>query len=129
MKHYEGPAIIDNIIRVSGKKNISEYSHSFLKRVLPGIYDKYGCIRIRFMRELEPDIKYLVRMCWHCGYTFEKNKLKGNTVRVRDGVLTTEMREIVLKKIGAILFHGNEEFERKWKDTQYEFEEEKTKIF
>jgi len=111
---------LDNIIRISAKKNISEYIPAIIMRIQPNVYKKYGCIKLRFTKDLEDQVKYLCRLVWHVGLV-PKSKVKmKNGIPVDKGILIADAREIVLVKIGAIVFDDHKDFDDWWKDTEYQ---------
>ena len=123
MRQIEGITIMDNIVRISAKKRITDYAASVLMRIQPKTYEKYGCVRLRFTKDLEQQAMYLAMMWWHCGFDFKKYKLKGG-VKVAGGILIGDIREIHLKKIGAIIFQDDSDFISRWKKAEYEELEE-----
>jgi len=118
---------IDNIVRVSSKKDINKYREAILIRMQPGIYNKYGCIKIRFTRDLTIDVDKLCRFFWHAGLVVKDvdkdvERLKDG-LKVDKGVVIGEAWEVTLKKIPAIEFENDEDY----KDWTYQIFEFKNK--
>jgi hypothetical protein len=114
---------LDNIIRISAQKNIADYIASVIMRIQPAVYQKYGCIKLRFTKDLEGQVKYLCKLCWHVGLVPQKKVKMKDGIPMDKGVLIADAREIILKKIGAIEFEDNEEFDGWWNKTSWEIEE------
>lgn len=104
---------IDNIVRVSSNKEIAKYCESVLMRASPRIYKKYGCIRIRFAKNMKQDVMYLTNLLWHVGIVVIKDD---GVSKVEDAISTgrgnyiKEMYEVKLKKIGAIDFADESDY-------------------
>ena len=119
MKISNERIIPDNIIRVSAKKEISEYFQAVLRRMQPDVYNKYRCIKVRFTKDMESKVKYLCRFYWHAGLVPKnKHKMKDG-FPLEGGILIADAREIELVKIGAIQFDDQDDFEDWWKKTEY----------
>jgi|SRR3989304_858312 len=101
---------MDNIIRMGSSKGITPYFESMLLRGQPRIYNKYGCIKIRFTKDLWKDVYYLLSMFWHFGIECSEIKKMKEGLEVGKGFVIEEAFEATLKKIGAIMFEDNEEY-------------------
>lgn len=113
MRIYTKMNEMDNVIRISARKRISQYFEAVVMRVQPAIYNKYGCVKVRFTKDLKKDVYYLSQLFWHLGLAPSNlSKLK-NGLKVDKDVILGEAYELELKKIGATRFEDNEEF-RKW---------------
>jgi hypothetical protein len=102
---------IDNKVRISSNKDISKYSHTILIRCQPEVYNKTGCIKIRFTRQLTNDVDYLCRLWWHLGLV-----KKGKVEKIQEGVSMgrginiNNLYELTLVKIGAISFPDDSDY-------------------
>jgi hypothetical protein len=112
---------IDNIIRISNKNPIGKYAESILMRMQPKIYNKYGCLKLRFTGDLKKDADYICRLFWHCGLIVrDKRKLKEG-LPVSRGFVLNDAYEIELVKIPAIIFEDDEDYD----DRNKKIDEEK----
>lgn len=113
----------DNIVRISSEKDVSRYIHAIARRGQPDVYKKYGCIRLRFTKDLEYTVRYLCRFFWNFGLVVkEKIKMKGG-IPCKDGVIISKSAcEIKMVKIPQIVFENNEEFDEWWSKHSYEEE-------
>lgn len=110
----------DNVVRISRAKEIERglapYYESILIRGTPEIYDKYGCIKLRFTKNMKESIYKICQVLWHYGLVVKEiNKLE-NGLEVQRGRILEDAFEVILTKIGAICFHGEEEFVEHTKD-------------
>lgn len=99
-----GRGEINNIIRMSGAKGITPYFESMLLRGQPRVYNKYGCIKIRFTKDLWRDVYYLLSMFWHFGAECTEIKKMKEEFEVADGRFISGAYEATIKKIGALMF-------------------------
>lgn len=113
---------LDNIIRISKNKKISEYFASVIYRGGPGVYGKYGDIRLRFTRDLSKDVRHLCMCFWHWGLV--PKEINVIDLKVDGGVITGAY-ELVLKKVGAIQFENDTDFEDYWNQN---IEEQKKRL-
>lgn len=105
---------VDNIIRISSRKPIGTYFESILIRAQPRIYNKYNEIKIRCTKDLRKDIMYMCQMLWHVGLIIPREegiKRISEKLQVARGELLDEVYEIKLKKIPAIIFEDNSDYE------------------
>jgi hypothetical protein len=101
---------IDNIIRISSRNDISNYSHSVIMRMQPRLYNKYGCIKLRFTKDHTRDVQYLCMMFWHAGLTIQSWEKLPEGLRLGRGVILEQAYEVTLIKTGATLFEDDNEF-------------------
>lgn len=101
---------MDNIIRISGAKGITPYFESILLRGQPRVYNKYGCIKVRFTKDLWKDVYYLLCLFWHFGIECSEIQKMKDGLKVANGVVIAEAYEATLKKIGAIMFEDNQDY-------------------
>lgn len=123
LKFKNERVVPDCVIRISSEKDISKYVQAMVIRGQPYVYDKYECIKIRFTKEMESQVKYLCRMFWNWGAIIHKKVNLKNGIPIDKGVIVTEGKEVILKKIPAITDFGEEDFEEAWKEKKYEEEE------
>jgi len=113
---------IDNIIRISKKNPIGKYAESVLMRMQPKIYNKYGCIKLRFTGDLKKDADYICRLFWHCGLKIQNHRKLEEGLPLSRGFTLSDAYEIELVKIPAILFEDDEDYEYRAKKIEEELE-------
>ena len=101
---------IDNVVRIGSRKEIDTYTHSIVLRAQPRVYNKYGCIKIRFTGDLCRDIDYLCRLFWHLGLVVKNVEKMEGGLEVGRGRYLENAFEITLVKIGAIEFEDDSEY-------------------
>jgi len=105
---------MDNVVRVSGNKSITDYFPGVVMRMSPGIYNKYGDIRIRFTNNSRRQVKMLCSYFWHCGLVPKEEIQLEKGLEMAGGVTLNKAYEIVLIKIPAIIFDNDTDFEEYW---------------
>ena len=110
----------DNIVRISAKKDIKEYITPIIIRGQPKYYNKYGCIKLQFTRDLVIKVKMLTLLLWHWGLVPTRpERIDG--LRVEKGVIIGEAWSLTLTKIPAIQFEDYREFEN-WVEDIFNFQ-------
>ena len=109
----------DNIVRISANKSIVEYLAPIIIKIQPSVYKKYGCVKLRFTKDIEQNVKLLCQLVWHVGLVPKEKTFLDGGIPVNKGILIADAREITLKKIGAIDFEDQEDFEDWWKNAEY----------
>lgn len=111
---------IDNVVRIGsysklrGGKKIHEYVWPVLRRMQPDCYEKYGCIKLEFTKNMIPFVQSLIQWFWHAGLVLKEVSKVEEAVRDIENLWDAKM-----VKIGAIVFEDNEKFEE---FTRKEFE-------
>lgn len=100
---------IDNIVRISSKKHITEYIQSIFLRGQPESYNKYKCIKLRFTADLMKDVNYLCMLYHHFGLTVVSVKKAEEGIPIGRGVISN-VYEVELRKIGAIQFEDDSDY-------------------
>lgn len=101
---------IDNIIRISNQKEIVAYIQSVFMRGQPRVYERYACIKIRFAANLARDVDWLCRNFWHWGLVPDPKSLKKIRLKLDKGVMLGNAYELTLKKVPAICFTNDQEY-------------------
>jgi hypothetical protein len=102
---------IDNIVRISGKKSVTSYFEAITKRCQPAIYEKYGCVKLRFCGYVKNEVHFLLSNFWHHGLIVKDIEKLKEGLQIPGGYLENAY-EITLVKIGALSFIDDEEFEK-----------------
>lgn len=106
-----------NIIRIAWKKPITSYFEAVILRLQPKIYQRYGCIKLRFSKNVKREVHYLVNLFWHLGLA-PGAVTEISEIEFANGTIVKDCYELELRKIGAIVFDDDSEFndwiEKEW---------------
>lgn len=106
--------VLDNVVRISSRKDIEDYAWTILLRMQPDPYKKYDCIKIRFTGDLVNEVSKLCLLFGNAGLVTKEIK-RIEKIEVGKGVVLNDCWEATLRKIGALDFEEGEfeEYSRK----------------
>lgn len=110
----------DNVIRMSSSKDYSSFIESIVIKCQPAVYNRYGCLILRFGYNLRTEAYNLCKYFWHLGLVPQKLQKSKVGITSGRGEIIEHIWEITLTKIGQIVFDDGSDFDdwysKVWKE-------------
>lgn len=100
----------DNIVRIGSEKKIYEYVWPIVIRLQPDPYENYGCLKLRFTKNLKREVIQLCNFFVNLGIEVKEVNKMEEPLRVDRGRFIDNCFEAILIKIGAIRFESKEDY-------------------